>query len=24
VFMWLTNWPGPLAILIGRWALFDV
>jgi hypothetical protein len=24
VFMWLTNWPGPLSILIGRWALFDV
>jgi len=24
VFMWLTNWPGPLAILVGRWALFDV
>lgn len=24
VFMWLTNWPGPLAILIGRWSLFDV
>jgi hypothetical protein len=20
----LTNWPGPLAILMGRWALFDV
>ena len=24
VFMWLTNWPGPLSILVGRWALFDV
>ena len=24
LFMWLTNWPGPLAILMGRWALFDV
>jgi ABC-type transport system involved in multi-copper enzyme maturation permease subunit len=24
VLMWLTNWPGPLSILIGRWALFDV
>jgi len=24
LFMWLTNWPGPLSILIGRWALFDV
>ena len=24
VFMWLTNWPGPLSVLIGRWALFDV
>jgi len=24
MFMWLTNWPGPLSILIGRWALFDV
>ncbi|MFI5281310.1 MAG: hypothetical protein ACHQU1_12510 [Gemmatimonadales bacterium] len=24
VFMWLTNWPGPLSILLGRWALFDV
>jgi hypothetical protein len=20
----LTAWPGPLAILLGRWALFDV
>ena len=20
----LTTWPGPLAILMGRWALFDV
>jgi hypothetical protein len=24
VFALLTNWPGPLAILTGRWALFDV
>lgn len=24
VLMWLSNWPGPLAILMGRWALFDV
>jgi len=23
-FALLTNWPGPLAILTGRWALFDV
>jgi hypothetical protein len=23
-FALLTNWPGPLAILAGRWALFDV
>ncbi len=23
VFTLLTNWPGPLAILTGRWALFD-
>lgn len=23
VFALLTNWPGPLAILTGRWALFD-
>lgn len=23
VFTLLTNWPGPLAILAGRWALFD-
>jgi len=24
VFYLLTNWPGPLSILMGRWALFDV
>lgn len=24
LFMLLTNWPGPLSILMGRWALFDV
>ncbi len=24
VFNVLTNWPGPLSILMGRWALFDV
>jgi len=24
VFRLLTTWPGPLAILMGRWALFDV
>jgi hypothetical protein len=24
VFYLLTTWPGPLAILMGRWALFDV
>jgi len=24
MFMLLTNWPGPLSILMGRWALFDV
>jgi len=24
VFTVLTTWPGPLAILMGRWALFDV
>jgi hypothetical protein len=24
VFVLLTNWPGPLSILMGRWALFDV
>lgn len=24
VFVALTTWPGPLAILMGRWALFDV
>jgi hypothetical protein len=24
VFFFLTNWPGPLSILMGRWALFDV
>jgi hypothetical protein len=24
VFLLLTNWPGPLSILMGRWALFDV
>lgn len=24
VFYLLTNWPGPLSIMMGRWALFDV
>jgi hypothetical protein len=24
IFQLLTTWPGPLAILMGRWALFDV
>ncbi len=24
VLLWLSNWPGPLAILMGRWVLFDV
>jgi len=24
VFYLLTTWPGPLSILVGRWALFDV
>jgi hypothetical protein len=24
MFRGLTEWPGPLAILMGRWALFDV
>lgn len=24
LFYLLTNWPGPLSILMGRWALFDV
>jgi hypothetical protein len=24
IFEFLTRWPGPLALLLGRWALFDV